>query len=1149
MKLIFTLSMIWVLTAPSLYGQISSDYLYFFQNSIPYHYQKNKKTGNNCVEAQPNRSPNGSCNNMNEQNWGQAINPFSHRLMPDYGANGAMAGENRGSARMISNYICHQDAGESVESQRGLSSLVYTFFQFIDHNITATAEGHTEFKPIPIPMSDPFFDPNGTGSQMMPFMRSETMMSDNGMLSPINMLSSWIDGAGIYGSDETRANWLRTFENGKLKISENNLLPCNTTTGFRSDPIDTLAPAMAGDKNRCGVYQKVFVAGDIRANEQPGLLSLHTVFMREHNRLCNVLVLEGMTDDEAIYQKAKRIVVGELQAIVYQELLPALGVHLGEYRGYNHQIQPDISNVFATAAFRLGHTMVDENLILIDNNCQPINGNTGCGPADGDCSCTNANVGFGGTLDIKNAFFHPSLVSNIGVEPILKGLTSQTQQEIDAKVISSLRNFLFGAPGSGGLDLAALNIQRGRDHGLPDYNTIRQHFIGNSVNSFAEITNKVNLQTALATAYNNDFNNIDAFVGLLAEDHLPNTSVGATLHAILKDQFTRLRESDRYFYKIDPMLSPMDKKEVQQTTLADLLTRNTNLVDLPSQAFYARSCSENRAIQLIVKDESGRLNDYVEIPVLVDNFKNVYQITADFQWDNTALEFDQVLNFAISEGVVSFQNTLSSLHVDWSYFQNAGKTLAQGDTLFLMRFKILNNTIENVAIEANTSFSASSAGVAPTWTVPSFSKNGVVNIQTSPNHFNITGIVATPTGYPTQDLQVNFIKNNQLPSYFYINNGQTTFEKNIAAIGADFEFYVQTTSVDCPFAHKLSVLDAILLQEHLENIRPFEQAYSFLAADTDDNNMINQNDLDELMAILLRQSPHFPNDNYRFFSTERYPTLADPFDIETKRRHTNIQEYLYAQNFMGVPKGRIKEMDNFPLEEQPSYYNSKQIDQIVLKNEIIEIPILAQDAETWRGLQLTLNWDASVLDFINIRSNTLTNFSDYFIDNQSISDGELAIVWQTLANQAANFANGDTLMVLQFIVSGNRGDATVIEINDNIKKVMAVTGDLKVKYPIFDTHLIKVIENFEGVENPFQLVVFPNPASSFVQLQFQLDLPSQLVEIELFTTLGQSIFKYENNYPAGVHQFKLEELPLETGCYFVKFETGNEVVTQRFLVK
>src|SRR5207249_10802255 len=143
---------------------------------------------------------------------------------------------------------------------------------------------------------------------------------------------------------------------------------------------------------------------------------------------------------------------------------------------------------------------------------------------------------------------NPNLIVSNGVDPILKYLGTDNAQEIDNKIVPELQNFLFGQPGQGGLDLASLNIQRGRDHGLADYNTTRAAYGLPRVTSFAQITSNPALQAKLQSLYGT-VNNIDLWVGVLAENHVPGASVGPTLKAIITDQFTRLRDGDRFWYQ------------------------------------------------------------------------------------------------------------------------------------------------------------------------------------------------------------------------------------------------------------------------------------------------------------------------------------------------------------------------------------------------------------------------------------------------------------------------------------------------------------------------------------------------------------------------------------------------------------------------
>lgn len=279
-----------------------------------------------------------------------------------------------------------------------------------------------------------------------------------------------------------------------------------------------------------------------------------------------------MLEDEVIYQEAKRRVAALMQVITYEEFLPALGIEVDNYTGYDDEVQPDITNLFATAAYRLGHTMVTDEVLLLDSDCNPVNG---------------------GSLALFQAFFNPSVIPQNGIAAFLQGLSTQTQQEVDAKIVDNLRNFLFPSNGGPafGLDLASLNLQRGRDHGLPSYFATRAYYTGTVVTTFSDITSDPELQDALEKAYGNVYD-IDVWVGLLAEDHLPNASIGITLNSILGKQFSNLRDADFYYYENDPQVGNFLENQLSNTTLADVILRNTAVERIQDNVFFSVACAE-----------------------------------------------------------------------------------------------------------------------------------------------------------------------------------------------------------------------------------------------------------------------------------------------------------------------------------------------------------------------------------------------------------------------------------------------------------------------------------------------------------------------------------------------------------------------------
>lgn len=456
------------------------------------------------------------------------------------------AGEDRPSAREISNVIAAAETSQT--NARYLTDLFWVWGQFIDHDITLTEAAHDEYGdpleafPIEVPTGDPYFDPDGSGDDVISLNRSAFEEDENGVRQQINQITAFIDGSMIYGSDAELADQLRTFSGGQLKTSVGDLLPYGDN-GF-------------------------FLAGDIRANENVALTSMHTLWVREHNRVATELSLENpdLTDEE-LYQQARQIVIGELQAITFNEYLPALfgdGV-ISKYMGYDSSVDPSIANEFSNAAYRYGHTMLSSELLRLD---------------------ANGDVADEGNISLVNAFFNPGELEANGIDSLLRGASVNLAQEIDNQVVDDVRNFLFGPPGSGGFDLASLNIQRGRDHGLADYNATRVALGLEAVQSFSDISSDPEVAAKLEALYGT-VDNIDLWVGGLAEDHLPGSSMGETFTAIIVDQFQRLRDGDRFWYQ--NIFSGDVLKEIHETTLADVIERNSEVSGLQDHVFFAPS--------------------------------------------------------------------------------------------------------------------------------------------------------------------------------------------------------------------------------------------------------------------------------------------------------------------------------------------------------------------------------------------------------------------------------------------------------------------------------------------------------------------------------------------------------------------------------
>lgn len=582
------------------------------------------------AHAQDNRTYDGIGNNLENPEWGSSHSQLVRITTPAYEDNiSEPAGSNRLNPREISNLLFDQE--ERIDDPLNLSDYVWVFGQFLDHDISLVenfdfATNPEESATIIPPFGDPFFS-QGDFIPMMRSLASEnTGTSSDNVRQHDNVETAFIDASAIYGSSKERADWLRSFVDGKLKVSQGNNLPWNTIDGeFNSVIVD--APFMESNDNG----SKFYVAGDVRANENPLLLSMHTLFVREHNLVCDeILATSPSLNDEEVFQLARKIVSGKLQSIVYNEWLPVMGVDLPSYNGYSSAVDPGIFNVFSAAAFRMGHTLINSELIRMRNN---------------------GNLISKGNINLKDAFFNPLAIDLAGgVEPYIKGMGTQIQQDFDCKVVGDVRNFLFGVPGQGGLDLAAININRGRERGLPDYNTVRQDFGLPALDNFNELCEEEGISMLLEQIYG-DINDVDPWVGMLAEIHLEDALFGELVTAIMERQFKAIRDGDRFFYLNDDNIPVEWKEKIHHTRMFDIIKRNTSIDLMQTEVFRAM---DHENIPSGPSIESSDLTTLIYPNPIVDHFymKTYSDISSEAQlrvYNNQGLMVQQV-NVELEEG-------------------------------------------------------------------------------------------------------------------------------------------------------------------------------------------------------------------------------------------------------------------------------------------------------------------------------------------------------------------------------------------------------------------------------------------------------------------------------------------------------------------
>uniref|UniRef100_A0A915PUS5 peroxidase n=1 Tax=Setaria digitata TaxID=48799 RepID=A0A915PUS5_9BILA len=516
------------------------------------------------------RSFDGVCNNLQKPLLGAAFRPYHRHLPPEYDDKISepisSSRITRPAAREVSRILL--SSSQTVVHDK-YNAMVMQFGQFISHDIAKTtlqpSAKCTSCQAVPsicmvVPISAKDSNQMFKQRRCLKISRSAPICGTgrNGVpREQLNENTAFIDASPLYGSSVKDLHKFRHGKTGFLRMNK-----------FNNQMV------LPFDQSKCSTPQKctaTFTAGDIRVNLFIGLSAVHILFTREHNRIATILQkLNPTWSGDRLFQETRKIVGAEVQAITYNEFLPkilgnTMGRLVGPYKGYDPAVNPTVSNVFTTSAYRFGHGMLQEFYQRLD-----FLGN---------------NISHGGFLFGDGVFKSGKILFEGGIDPILRGFM-MTAVKRPHRMSKSITEKMFGST-----DLGSVNIQRGRDHGLASYNKWR-HFCGMQMaTDFEDLKNEIldkNIRNGLMRNYRTP-DDVDLYIGSMVEDPVIGGLVGTTLACLIGNQFRRLRDGDRFYYERPGLFTAEQITEIRKVTMASIICDNGDRFETISQDAFLRS--------------------------------------------------------------------------------------------------------------------------------------------------------------------------------------------------------------------------------------------------------------------------------------------------------------------------------------------------------------------------------------------------------------------------------------------------------------------------------------------------------------------------------------------------------------------------------
>ncbi|CAL1537663.1 unnamed protein product [Lymnaea stagnalis] len=533
-------------------------------------------------------STDGFKNNLNQATWGIAGSNLL-RVSPQAYSDGAyeMAGVTRPNPLEISLKVHSRPDGAASGYSRNALQAYYAQLVLDEIAQTYMSTCPPEYENMNLPSGHPLRQ-STTNPQV--FLRSlydqSTGYTSAGPRQQINLVSSFMDGGIIYGSTNVWTTLLRSYKEGKLLADSDDVKS--------SFPVhnNVKLPVFNAPIPRDHVMKPVdrlFRIGNAKGHENPFLLALQVVWFRWHNVIADGIARTSNYTDEEIFHLTKRKVVGTFQKVAFKEWLPAFlngnskvssadYSYISNYTQYDSRTQPGITQEFL-AAMEFRNTITPSAVWALGDNCNKSE-TKGRGPHGEERTVQS--------FRLCNNFWDSQEIVKTSFNEIIRGMIYTRGKREDGHFVKDFTESFYGPFEYSRTDLVATQIQRFRDHGLNGLNAIRKAYGLKSLDNWDRLGGANGTINKLYGGQAPD--DVDLITGGLL-DSFNIGGISDLFMEILKEQFIRVRDTDRFWYENDKVFSIQEIREIESTTFKMILKETTNITDtdIPDQVFLCSS--------------------------------------------------------------------------------------------------------------------------------------------------------------------------------------------------------------------------------------------------------------------------------------------------------------------------------------------------------------------------------------------------------------------------------------------------------------------------------------------------------------------------------------------------------------------------------